>query len=1686
MNVRKRGLALLLCVCMIFTLLPFSALAADSDVVYGQYEDGEWKQVTGATDEVTYETSDSGDTLTLSKKATKTGENTYQIDLKVVSTQTTSTTPPGSAATVLVIDVSGSMAYCAECGNEKRHSDSCKYNGRVETAQNRLTAAKAAAKSFLDSYKGDTEGTGRYVSLVSFSDLAKVTMDWVDVSVLANYTAVVNAINGLKADGGTNLDDALQKANSQFSSNTVKSVATKNVIALTDGIPTFYGTYGTNQHGSYGCPDTNTATAASATKLKATAAVYTVCFGAKNDKCWEKGSDHGWGYYHSTDGPTVGDFLRDSIATTAADGKTYAYNADNTEGLMEAFKAITETIIEGLSTGLVTDPMGENVTVTDKPDNFVSSDGKTYTWELSNAEGEKNGDTTVYTYTLSYTIKLDTTGEGFDEDAYHAANGVTIFTSGDKSYNFNVPGVKGEVPRYTVTYNKGANGSLAGQDADGNVVHKDVKKGDATPAAPAVTPEDGYYFNGWDKEIAPTVTANVTYTAQYAEKTVLTVTANSAAVTYNGTEQSVSGFEQLTFNGNTVSGLSASASGKDAGTYTTTITGTAKVTDAQGNDVTEQFTVNTVDGTLTIKPASVTVTADDQSKVYGEADPDLTATVTGLIGEDTVAYTVSREVGENVGTYTITPSGDAEQGNYVVTYETGTLTIAKAETALVVTANSAEKTYDGKALTDNGYELTSGALVEGDKLVVVVEGSQTDAGSSANVVKSVKVMRGDVDVTENYNIGDSVNGTLTVTPKAVTFTGESASKVYNGEEQEITGITVEGLLDGHAYSSLSYSAKGKDAGEYNGAFSGDVVIEDAEGNNVTANYAVTKTVGTLTITAVADKVTVTITGNTDSKKYDGAEHSVNGYDVEISNPLYTEADFTFNGTATASGTNADTYAMGLEASDFVNISKNFSNVEFVVTDGSLTITKRDVTLTSATDSKVYDGTPLTNNKVTVTGDGFVDGEGATYNVTGTITNVGSVDNEFTYALNEGTNAGNYNIETETGTLTITAVADKVTVTITGNTDNKKYDGEEHSVNGYEVSIDNELYTEADFKFNGTATASGKDADTYAMDLDASDFENISKNFSNVEFVIEQDGVLTITPRSITLTSGSAEKEYDGTPLTNSDVTVGGDGFVDGEGATYTVTGSQTEVGKSDNTFTYTLNEGTLDQNYTIETIEGTLEVTKIQAEVIVTIDGATDTVYYNGKEQSVTGHEWSSDAKFADKISVTLKEEGKDTASGTKPDTYYMGLTEADFNVTSDVYANITVVVNDGWLKIKRRPVAPTPDKITVTITGNTDSKVYDGTEQNVNGYTWVSSDPSYTEDDFEFTGKADANGTYVGSYDMGITADQFKNINSRYTVEFIVETDGELKITPKPLTITAGSKEGVAPVTCDEWTATETAKGDTIVDVTITGIQPVPGESPNKASNAVIKNEAGTDVTSNYDITYVDGVLRAIEVLNKEEHFNYVIGYTDGTIRPGNNISRAEIATIFFRLLKDDVREKYMTTDCDFSDVASGAWCRRAIATLTNIGIIHGYTDGTFRPNAQITRAELATIIARFANLDVNTKTFNDITGHWAQKSIELAAGNGWINGYTDGTFRPNNKITRAETFAMINRVLDRQTKSADDLLPQSEMNMWSDNMDESAWYYRDVQEATNYHKCDRVGDSIYEKWTAKITDIDWAVYQI
>ena len=219
---------------------------------------------------------------------------------------------------------------------------------------------------------------------------------------------------------------------------------------------------------------------------------------------------------------------------------------------------------------------------------------------------------------------------------------------------------------------------------------------------------------------------------------------------------------------------------------------------------------------------------------------------------------------------------------------------------------------------------------------------------------------------------------------------------------------------------------------------------------------------------------------------------------------------------------------------------------------------------------------------------------------------------------------------------------------------------------------------------------------------------------------------------------------------------------------------------------------------------------------------------------------------------------------------------------------------------------------------------------------------------------------------------------------------------------------------------------------------------------------------------------------LNTTDHFAYIVGYGNGEVRPQNNITRAEVATIFFRLLTDDVRDENLTKTNRYSDVAATAWYNTAVSTLSSMGIITGYPDGTFRPNAAITRAEFAAIAARFDNNgDKAAAKFSDIANHWAKDEISIAYNNGWITGYPNGTFGPQRDITRAETMTLVNRVLNRQPETEDDLLPN--MTVWTDNANPKAWYYLAVQEATNSHYYKFKTNSKYEKWTELRETRDW-----
>lgn len=1441
MNVRKRGLALLMCICMIFTLLPFSVFAEDAEngnrggtegtaqpsVVYGQYDNnGKWKQVANAKDTVTYPVDNQGNTVTLKKTATPTGnKNEYKIDLEVITTETSST-KAGDAATVLVIDVSGSMGDCATCGNEKGLAHKIAYGHAFES---RIAAAQTAAKQFIDAFKSDS--AKRYVSVVSFSTDSRVACEWKDVSTVAGYKAAIKAIEGLSAGGGTNLDAGLQTANTQLSKITVASIKAnaKNVIALTDGMPTFYvGGDGKNgNHGSTGCPITNDRTEASATTLKNSAALYTVCFGAASDKCWSdwvyNEYNNTYEYYpsifdkiscsdsrHAQDGPTVGDFLKNSIATQATNDKTYAYNAANTKDLLKAFKDITDTITEGISAGTVKDGLPTGVSfVGNAPTAFVKNADETYSWELipANAKKGTDGEKTTYTYTVSYVVTLNTSDPEFNEDIYHALNTETTFTAGGKVYKFNVPGVKGTAPRYNVTYEYTGTVPTGAPELPKEASYK---AGDPVEVAAAPT-LNGYTFSGWSTTDATvgsdgsfTMPSNkVTLTGSWTLRSDLSYTVHYY---WNGTNDKVA---------------------ED------------KTVDSQ-----------TFNETVTETPVPV-----------NGYTPVSDATVELMIGTDTNANVITFYYYKNVE----------------------------------LKANGDTVTYDGKVHSVSGF---TGAPEGADFSAITVGAKGTEAGTyPANFAEGTV---GTVDATGKYIVTETTNGELIINPAyQITYQYSNAPEnaptcpvdnAYYADGTTVSPLENPGTLEGYIFSGWKINGEG-----------------DA------------------------------VTGVT----FDGANIKLIGEWKPVTG-LTCTINYIWNGNKTTP----------------------------IRTDTIDGLTYNEVVTKFPMEIPGY--TPVSNNSQEII-----------------VETTGNIINFYYYK--------NVTLESNSGKFT--------------------YNGKDHSVSGYDV------ITKAD---------NGKD-----VKVDA-------------EFI----GV----------SASRTEKDVGSYPVTFKFK----GNLVDKEGL----------IGKIDSNLYYIVSD----------VKEGTLTIEKIKDEVTVKITGNTKTVTYNGKEHNVTGYA----TDVGDKpITVALNDGKVAEAKGTDVGTYYMQLTAADFVVTSDIYANIKVIVEDGWLKINRRPMPPVnppiTDKITVEITGNSDSVVYDGTEHSVKDYTVKISDSRYTEKDFTFSGKALASGVNAGTYEMGLKADQFKNTNARFkNVEFVIKADGVLTITQRPLTITAGSAEGIAPVTCDKYTVEGLATGDKVDSVKITGIQSEPGESPNVASDAVIKNAKGEDVTANYKITYVDGVLKAIEVLNKEIHFNYVIGYTDGTIRPNNDISRAEVATIFFRLLTDEAREQYTTTAGSFTDVKAGMWCNRAIATLTNMGIIKGYTDGSFQPNKSITRAELATIIARFAKLDVNTKTFSDINGHWAQKNIELAAGNGWINGYEDGTFRPNNNITRAETFAMINRVLDRQTESVSDLLPTSDMNMWSDNLNENAWYYKDVQEATNYHKCDRVGDSVYEKWTEKVPDIDWASYQI
>ena len=839
-------------------------------------------------------------------------------------------------------------------------------------------------------------------------------------------------------------------------------------------------------------------------------------------------------------------------------------------------------------------------------------------------------------------------------------------------------------------YYQDANGNYPDKAKDENIVTRQGRT-DSTvsvTAADKADKENGKYV--YDGDAANVEKGVVAANGSLVLKLYFKLNQASCTVRYlwNDTEEKVA--DDDVFDSQTVSE-----------TFTANPKTIANCTIVPEHNVTKSITVNPdSDNNVIIfyYYKNVTLKANSDTLEYNGFEQSVSGFTGAPEGADFSAITVGAK-GTDAGVYPAkfadgtVGKTDADKKYIVVEAIDGSLTITAKAAVITITAASDSKPYDGTPLTNDRYTFTQGVLVNGDVLQAVVEGSQTDKGSSANVVKSYKVVRGSDDVTSNYKFADSVDGTLTVTPRVVVIASEGGRRVYNG--QPLTNpnykFTTGSFVDGEV-SEVKTTGTITEVGSVD-----NTIVYTTTDKFDANNYDITLTPGKLEITPVTAEVVVTITENGGSAKYDGTEKTVTGYDAVSSNPLYTANDYRFSGDATIKGTDAGTYDMNLSPEDFTNTNGNFKNVRFVINDGTLVISPRTLTITSGSDKKEYNGTPLTSSEIKVTGDGFVDGEGASYTFTGSQLDVGSSDNFFDYELNANTKAKNYEITKEYGDLTVTAVSTQIVITANSKTD--VYSGQAVTDSGYTYIGKLAEGDKLEVEVVGSQTDAGSSANvvkSYKVmrgDVDVTDFYT----FGEIE-----NGTLTVTERKVTLTSKSADKPYDGTPLTSPDVTVSDEGFVDGEVSDIKAIGTITDKGSVPNTITFTEGENFKASNYIIVRETGTLTITADATEVVVYISGNTGTEKYDGTEKTVTGYKVTS-------ISSGLYKEsdfaftGNATVSATdaRATSYPMGLTAGNFENKNDNFSNVTFVVTDGSLTIDPR---------TVTLTSESATKEYDGT----------------------------------------------------------------------------------------------------------------------------------------------------------------------------------------------------------------------------------------------------------------------------------------------------------------------------------------------------------------------------------------
>ena len=1074
----------------------------------------------------------------------------------------------------------------------------------------------------------------------------------------------------------------------------------------------------------------------------------------------------------------------------------------------------------------------------------VTTTGGSFTYD-----GQAHGATvTVSTLPTGYTLETATSSA----TATHVANGTVTATCDtlviknaageDVTSKLNIKYVDGtiEITPAPLTVTTGsaertydgtaltAGGSISGFVGDETATFK------TTGSQTAVGSSDNTYTLVFDKNVAESdykVTESVgTLTVnEYAGE--ITVTTTGGEFTYNGQAHGATVSVSELPTGYTLETATSSATATHVADGTVTATcDTLVIRNAKGEDVTSNLNIKKVDGSITIKPAALTVTTQSNSKVYDGTALTAGGNVDGYVNNETATFKVTgtqTAVGSSKNTYSLifkdetgAENATAVKTDYTVSESIGTLTVTEYADEIVVTTTGGTSTYDGTA---HGATVTVSKLPDGYQLVTAKSNDSAthvaDGTVTANCDELLIKNAAGEDVTSKLNI-KYVEGSITITPAKLTVTTPDASKVYDG-----TALTAEGNISGFVNGETatfkttgSQTAVGSSDNTYTLTFDGTAAESD---------YTVSATTGTLTVTEYAGEITVTTTGGTYT--YDGNAH---GATVEVSElpKGYTLETATSSASVThvAEGTvtaTCDRLVIRNAAGEDVTSKLNIKKVE-----ASISVTPATLTVTTPSDSKVYDGKALTAEG---TISGFVNGETATFKTTGSQTAVGESNNTYTLTFNGTAAESDYTVNKTIGTLAVTQYDGTITVS-TANVETT-YDGKAH---GATVTVTGlpEGYTVKTAESSASATHVKDSCDVIEdsitlVILDA-DGKDVTKDLK-LEYNL---GSITIKPATLTVTTNSASKEYDGEALTAEGKITG---FVEGETAELKVTGTQTAVGESNNTYEIEWTDASAaESDYKVDATVGTLTVTESTAEITVTTKGGTFT--YDGKEHGAT-------------VEVTNLPKGYTVETATSSATATHVTTEA-VEATCDTLVIKNAAgedVTSNLKNIKYVDGSITINPATLTVVTPSDSKVYDGTALTKEGT--ISGFVNGETATFKTTGSQTAVGSSDNTYEITWNGTAVK---TDYTVSATV---GTLTVTELADTIVVTANGGsytydgtthTATVTVSQLptgytveTATSSASATHVADGTVTVDE--------KNITLIIKNAEGENVTGKLNIKY-------------------------------------------------------------------------------------------------------------------------------------------------------------------------------------------------------------------------------------------